>query len=89
MIKGARKQMIVIRTGNSRYFNEAYFVLRNDWKECPEAQNDMLHEANRILAESANQAAKKEKKHLMQWMCFVAGGICGGALAVLVCILLL
>ena len=30
MIKGAQKQMIVVRTGNSPYFDEAYFVLRRD-----------------------------------------------------------
>ncbi len=88
MIKGARKQMIVMRTGNSRYFDEAYFVLRNDWKESFDDRGDMLCEANRILAESASHAAKKEKKRLFQWLCFGAGGICGAALGVIVCILL-
>ena len=30
MIKGAQKQMIVLRTADSRYFDEAYFVLRRE-----------------------------------------------------------
>ena len=30
MLKGAQKQMIVVRTGDSEYFDEAYFVLRRE-----------------------------------------------------------
>ena len=49
MIKGAQKQMIVVRTGDSRYFDEAYFVLRREIKAHRGSRNDMLTEANRII----------------------------------------
>ena len=50
MIKGAQKQMIVVRTGHSHYFDEAYFVLRREMR-APRCKRDMLREANRILEE--------------------------------------
>ncbi len=52
MIKGAQKQMIVVRTGSSRYFTEAYFVLRGDVdRKNPHKEGDMLREANRIISD--------------------------------------
>jgi hypothetical protein len=51
MLKGAEKRMIVIRTRESRVFEEAYFVLRRDAPRV-EGEADMLREANRILESS-------------------------------------
>lgn len=51
MLKGAEKRMIVIRTRESRVFEEAYFVLRRDAPRV-EGEADMLREANRILENS-------------------------------------
>ena len=48
MIKGAQKQMIVLRTGSSRYFDEAYFVLRREVRAHRGIKNDILREAHRI-----------------------------------------
>lgn len=64
MIKGAQKQMIVIRTGNSPYFDEAYFVLRRDVKPGRQEKTDILSEADRILRESGGTApgGKRRKK---------------------------
>ncbi len=51
MLKGAQKQMIVVRTRNSRLFEEAYFVMRRGvGREADEL--DMLWEANRIIESS-------------------------------------
>ena len=52
MIKGAQKQMIVVRTGSSRYFDEAYFVLKRDLEKGTGGREDLLAEADRILRES-------------------------------------
>ena len=52
MLKGAQKRMIVVRTGDSRYFDEAYFVLRREIGGGRSSCADMLSEANRILEES-------------------------------------
>ena len=63
MIKGAQKQMIVLRTGNSRYFDEAYFVLRREIKVCRgNSKNDMLKEANKILEECCPASPPKRRR---------------------------
>ena len=49
MIKGARKQMIVVRTGNSRYFDEAYFVLREDAQKEKHKSRNILDEAKKLI----------------------------------------
>ena len=51
MIRGAQKKMIVVRTHDSRVFEEAYFVVRPD-REPPPDEGDMLSEANRIIHKS-------------------------------------
>ena len=70
MIKGARKQMIVVRTGNSPYFDEAYFVLRDDAQKDKRKNKDILSEANRILAETAPDATPAAKKKNRHWFFF-------------------
>lgn len=69
MIKGAQKQMIVVRTGESPYFDEAYFVLRRDI--CPKRQErtDILSEADRILRESGGcgMRAKRRGNRALPW----------------------
>lgn len=68
MIKGAQKQMIVVRTTTSRYFEEAYFVLKNDVKTQKRNRTDLLTEANRILKESENaRTGKKKHRHPVLW----------------------
>ena len=88
MIKGSQKQMIVVRTGDSHYFDEAYFVLRREVKPAG-CQTDMLREANRILEESAFLGGRTKRKRGRGWMFFLFGILCGGTLAAAVCLLLL
>lgn len=52
MLRGAQKQMIVVRTRNSRVFEEAYFVVRRGRTTPPVCKEDMLWEANRIIERS-------------------------------------
>ncbi len=88
MIKGARKEMIVIRTGNSRYFDEAYFVLSEDAHRKKGKSTDILGEANRILAEMTPELSPASKKKNRAWLFFVAGNLCGAVLSVIVTLLL-
>ena len=53
MLRGARKNMIVVRTRDSRVFEEAYFVMRRDSGQAAVDEADMLWEANRILESTA------------------------------------
>ena len=49
MLRGAKKNMIVVRTRDSRMFEEAYFVMRRDAHTAEADELDILWEANRIL----------------------------------------
>lgn len=60
MLRGAEKRMIVVRTKDSRLFEEAYFVVRPEAGNRTDDDLDMLWEANRIL-ESSMAGAKREK----------------------------
>ncbi|MBQ9783971.1 MAG: hypothetical protein IJW49_11825 [Clostridia bacterium] len=87
MIKGSRRQMIVIRTDKSRYFDEAYFVLRKNLKS--PAHSDILTEANRILAERIAETKKPTRHSLLRWLFFGVGVLCGALVTVAVCLALL
>ena len=70
MIKGAQKQMIVVRTGASKYFDEAYFVLKSGINPARGERTDILSEANRILQESESvripSSAQKQTTSIMK-----------------------
>ena len=88
MIKGARKEMIVVRTGNSHYFDEAYFVLRDGTKKNKQNSKDILSEANRILAEIASEHLPPDKSPNTQWLFFGIGGFLGAVLSVIITLLI-
>ena len=49
MLRGAQKQMIVVRTHSSRVFEEACFVIRRGAVQADADEGEMLREANRII----------------------------------------
>jgi hypothetical protein len=55
MLKGSQKSMIVVRTKDSRMFEEAYFVIRREADKRAADPTDMLWEANRLI-ENASRA---------------------------------
>lgn len=79
MIKGAQKQMIVVRTGASKYFDEAYFVLKSGVNPAKGERTDILSEANRILKESESVRNGKKKSH-RPWVWFGVGIAVGSVL---------
>lgn len=90
MIKGAKKQMIVVRTSESRFFDEAYFVLRREIPENNSASEDILKEADRLLSEAVTSGTRPKKHACKRWIFFAAGSLCGAIVAALtVCLLLL
>ena len=82
------QEMIVVRTGGSRYFDEAYFVLRDNTKKDKRKSKDILSEANRILAEIAPDHLAPDKKPNRHWLFFGAGSFLGAVLSVIVTLLL-
>ena len=86
MIRGAQKNMIVIKTADSDLFEEAYFVLR---REKSVKNRDIVSEANRIIEASGeikrSSDVKKEMKTLFFAAgCFFCGAVSGGCLAAVV-----
>ncbi len=90
MIKGAQKQMIVLRMGGSRYFDEAYFVLRQGVTPDRAQEPDLLTEAKRILLERENRKTGKRAR-VGAWVWFAVGMATGilGALITAACLSLL
>ncbi len=100
MLRGSQKQMIVVRTKDSRMFEEAYFVMRQGAGRTEADETDMLWEANRIIESSLPPAARSERAvegvprtearfHLFAGLVWFAMGVlCGGGLVGLLWLLL-
>ena len=56
-MKSAQRQMVKIRTPESLYFDEAYFVLKQSLEE----ESPILYEARRIL-QSSDEMEKEARK---------------------------
>ena len=94
MIRGAQKKMIVIRTHDSRVFEEAYFVMRRD-SEATIGDSDMLTEADRIIRRSTSghtpespfprRECKRPWVGRLAW--FVSGLLLGGGIGCLLSLL--
>ena len=87
MIKGCQRQLIVLRTGGSRFFDEAYFVLRERAEADGARYTDILKEANRILEESEPERVDAGRRRRPR-VCFLVGALCGAALTLMLCLLL-
>ena len=83
MIRGAQKKMIVLRTHQSRLFEEAYFVMRHNADEEGQ-EHDILREANLILEGSLSghaqerQAKERRRRVVGRVLWFLTGLVCGG-----------
>ena len=96
MLRGAKKNMIVVRTRDSRMFEEAYFVMRRDSVLSGADEADMLWEANRILENALPRAGRElsepatggRRSRLRGLLWFGLGLVSGGGLTGLLCFLL-
>ena len=60
MLRGIQKNIIQMRTPNSRFFEEVYFILRAERRK-EGTKDEMLAEANRILSESDTDRRRSKK----------------------------
>ena len=95
MLRGAKKNMIVVRTRDSRMFEEAYFVMRRDSSLATVGDADMLWEANRILENTVPQGrsvrggdSDKRGGRLRGAIGFLLGAVSGGGCVGLLWLLL-
>ena len=84
MIKGVQKNMVWVQTPKSGYFEEAYFVVRRELSSEKQRSNEMLREANRILAEheAGVEREKPTQKGNKERLLFFFGGMLSGSLMV-------
>lgn len=78
-VKGAQRRMVQMRIGNSRYYEEAFFIVRRDLPKIRFPEREMLAEANRILRESAGAPERKKASPVKFLACFFGGmalGLC-------------
>ena len=66
MVRGYQKRIIYLKNTKSRYFDEAYFVVKEDSTNSGVPHSELVEEANRIIektvlniAESSASAMKK------------------------------
>lgn len=85
LLKGASRRIVIVKSNDSKLFEEAHFILREAPADAPLA--DLLEEANRIVEKSRFPAPKKagKSKHLQ----FAAGLFTGAAIEALGLILFL
>lgn len=80
MVKGTQKQMVVLKTRNSVYYEQAYFVLREGRERCEGARESMMEEANRILDECALMPQPRSRRRLSHRLCFALGMLLGSGI---------
>lgn len=59
MVRGIYKTVIVMQTAKNSCFEAVYFVVRRERTGDVRRENEMLREANRILAEQEHAAREK------------------------------
>lgn len=91
MMKGTHKQMVVVRTPDNVYYEQAYFVLREARAKESASEDSMMAEANRILDECRLMPQPRRRRRLPRaalfWLGVMVGG--AGAVAIFLSVLLL
>lgn len=62
MVKGCQRKTIHIRDTGSRYYEEAYFILKPGVCDTPKSEADMIDEAMRIANESLSDIMPQKRK---------------------------
>lgn len=74
MVKGYKRNAVLMKNTGSDMFEAAYFILKDD---CNESENDIVSEANRILEENTHPGRKKIVSFLPLALSFLLGvGLC-------------
>lgn len=81
MVKGCQRQIVLLRGTGSELFEEAYFILKPEKANLPQAR--MITEANRIVEENTLQkkraAIPARGQHGGRLLFFLLGLLSGGS----------
>jgi len=58
MFKGCKKNIIHVKNTGSKYFEQAYFIIKDSFDDDETKFNDMILEANRIVERSVSRKGK-------------------------------
>lgn len=76
MLRGCKRNMIVLRGTGSDLFEEAYFVVKEEAER--RSETDMLAEAERIIDKNRSARSTETKKvRLFSLFAFLFGLFCG------------
>ena len=81
VIKGCRKNLVVMKNIGSDFIEEAYFVLKNEMP-AGTGGGDIVKEANRIIAEY--QTGKKKNRFPFSLISFVLGAIAASVICLII-----
>ena len=74
MVKGCQRQMVVIRCPADSIFESAHLILKNDAISL--TREDIVRQANRVIAENALSKEKKRTKKIMWFLISIAALLC-------------
>ena len=90
MVKGCQKRTIHIKDTDSKYYEEAYFVLKPGVSESKISSGDMISEAVRIAGESIGGSESPQNcRQSGGLLSFMIGLVSGGAAAAAVLLIIL
>ena len=88
MIRGTQREMIMLKGDRSSAFECVFFILRTDLVAPKKRREDMLAEANRIIAQNRKSA---ERRCVVFWRgvkkntpAFLIGALCGAIPAIII-----
>lgn len=90
MVKGCQRKIIHVKDPSSKYYDEAYFILKTGVGD-DTAEGDMINEAVKIAGESlACVTNRKKHRRLLPsvypfFAGIIAGGILWGGIYLLIC----
>lgn len=58
MVRGYQKRIIYLKRTNSKLFDEAYFVVKEDKAQRSAPESELIEEANRIIDENCPEASR-------------------------------
>ncbi len=77
MVKGCQRKMVCLKQTESEWFEEAYFILREEKQTHPCDEESLLKEADRIVCRQS--VGKRGKSHLRlgeRVLWFALGAVC-------------
>lgn len=80
MIKGCQRRVVMIKNPKNPLFEEAYFIIREEYAADEIDHDDIVGEAERLISEYAQKKERKKKRKLSvaELLFFASGTLISG-----------